>query len=567
VVKVPTCVTGGYTTYTCVCGSSYVGDHQEAYGHSYETVTVAPSCLEDGSMTHTCDICGDSYSQILAATGHKYETIVTKPTCESDGYTTYTCANCAHRYVTDEVLATGHDFQNGICDVCGAADPGSGSGTTPCVLIGDMNNWNETVNTMGGESIRTATLNLAPGTYQFKIKYGNKAYGNDGIIVDTTDSTSTDGWLMNTEGGKCTLVASGGHYRFTFDPQTCLMRVVFLDNETEDDTVHEAVITLNSMTLLLEDEIHYKLYFKVANMTVSEADMGMIIWDQEPVIPTIYGGGTVIEGAAFNTVTGCYGVSSMGIPAKDMGDVKYMVVYAKQPGGDYVYSRVLQYSARTYCLNRVHNSTNENMRALCVALMNYGAEAQKYFAATTDYTYTELMNTGFEQYQDLVKPYSENLVNKAGAVGAAKAGVFGTTAKGFDRRSVSVSANGNFALNYYFVPSVAAEKVTLYYWTASQFAAVPVLTAENASGSMTMTRLNEQNEYWTCIDGIAAKEIDQTIYVCGVYEVDGVTYSTGVIPYSIATYCVNKASGESEIKAFARAMVVYGYHAKTYFGY
>lgn len=83
---------------------------------------------------------------------------------------------------------------------------------------------------------------------------------------------------------------------------------------------------------------------------------------------------------------------------------------------------------------------------------------------------------------------------------------------------------------------------------------------------MEMTRLSGRNEYWACIDGIAAKEIDQPIYVCGVYEVDGVMYSTGVIPYSVATYCVNKASGESAIKYFAEAMVVYGYHAKTYFG-
>lgn len=208
-----------------------------------------------------------------------------------------------------------------------------------------------------------------------------------------------------------------------------------------------------------------------------------------------------------------------------------------------------------------------DMRALCVALMNYGAEAQKYFAATTDYTYTELMNVGFEQYQDLVKPYSSNLVEKVGTVGASKAGIFGTTVNGFDKRAVSVSANGIFALNYYFTPSFAAEKVTLYYWDATQFASVATLTAENASGSKEMTLLNGQNEYWACIDGIAAKEIDQTIYACAVYEVDGVTYSTGVIPYSVATYCVNKASGESKIKAFAEAMVVYCYHAKTYFNY
>ena len=78
--------------------------------------------------------------------------------------------------------------------------------------------------------------------------------------------------------------------------------------------------------------------------------------------------------------------------------------------------------------------------------------------------------------------------------------------------------------------------------------------------------VESSGSYIVTTHGIAAKEIDQPIYVCGVYEVDGVMYSTGVIPYSVATYCVNKASGESAIKYFAEAMVVYGYHAKTYFG-
>jgi hypothetical protein len=255
----------------------------------------------------------------------------------------------------------------------------------------------------------------------------------------------------------------------------------------------------------------------------------------------------------------------MGIPAKNMGDVKYMVVYAKQPGGGYLYSRVLQYSAKTYCLNRVQKSENENMRAVCVALMNFGAEAQKYFAATTDYTYTTLMNVGFEEYQYLVKAYDSDLLNLPTSVDAAKAGIFGTTANGFSARSVSMSADGTFAPNYYFTPSVEVDGVTFYYWTAEQYASVSQLTAANASGTMEMSAGAVANKYWACLDGIAAKDMDQTIYACGVYEVDGVTYTTGVIPYSIARYCMNKVSAGSEIQDFAAATAVYGYHAKCYF--
>jgi hypothetical protein len=227
---------------------------------------------------------------------------------------------------------------------------------------------------------------------------------------------------------------------------------------------------------------------------------------------------------------------------------------------------VLQYSAKTYCLNRLEKSSNDKMRALCVALMNYGAEAQKYFAATTDYTYTELMNAGLEEYQYLVTEYREDLLDTVGTITAEKAGSFGTTANGFTKRSVSMSAGGSFSLNYYFTTPSQVDGVTFYYWTARQYVQVSQLTAENASGCVEMIPTATANTYWASYEGIAAKEMDKTIYACGVYQVDGVTYTTGVVPYSLATYCVKKVASGSEIRDLAAAMAVYGYHAKTYFG-
>ena len=287
---------------------------------------------------------------------------------------------------------------------------------------------------------------------------------------------------------------------------------------------------------------------------------------KDGLVALVIGGGTVIEGATYVPATGQYGISTMGIPAKNMGDLKYMVVYAKLPGGHYVYSKVLQYSARIYCMNRVEKSGNDKMRALCVALMNYGAEAQKFFASTTDYTYTQLMNEGFESYQYLVADYSDDLLQMPGGVSAEKTGVFGTTVNGFSSRSVSMSADGILALNYYFTTSRAVDKVTFYYWTAEQYNAVTELTAANASGSKEMALTATENQYWASFDGIAAKDMDRVIYACGVYEIDGQTYSTGVIAYSLAKYCANRANAAGEFQSVAAATAVYGYHAKIYFG-
>ena len=49
---------------------------------------------------------------------HKYNSVVTEPTCTEKGYTAYTC-ECGHSYVDDYVDALGHNYKNGVCDICG----------------------------------------------------------------------------------------------------------------------------------------------------------------------------------------------------------------------------------------------------------------------------------------------------------------------------------------------------------------------------------------------------------------------------------------------------------------
>jgi hypothetical protein len=205
------------------------------------------------------------------------------------------------------------------------------------------------------------------------------------------------------------------------------------------------------------------------------------------------------------------------------------------------------------------------LKATCVALMNYGAAAQEYFAATTDYTYDTLMNADFAQYQNLVVEYSEDLLAPRGSVDAAKAGTLGTKVNGFTKRSVSMSADGDFSLNYYLTTDKAVDKVTFYYWTADQYNSVDTLTLRNASGSKEMVLTDGTNRYWANVSGIAAKDIDKTVYACGVYEIDGVTYSSGVFSYSIGYYCTSKAAGTDEVvKPFAKAIAVYSYHARIF---
>ncbi len=100
----------------------------------------------------------------------------------------------------------------------------------------------------------------------------------------------------------------------------------------------------------------------------------------------------------------------------------------------------------------------------------------------------------------------------------------------------------------------------MYYWDAATYASVDVLTAENATGTITMK--SDGSSWYATVEGIAAKAIDETIYVAGFYNSNGVAYPTSVIAYSLGAYCKSVAAkGE----AFGAATAVYGYYAKAYF--
>jgi hypothetical protein len=55
-VTEPTCTEGGYTTYTCACGDSYVDDETDPLGHDFCDWALT----EPGVETRTCSRCGET---------------------------------------------------------------------------------------------------------------------------------------------------------------------------------------------------------------------------------------------------------------------------------------------------------------------------------------------------------------------------------------------------------------------------------------------------------------------------------------------------------------------------
>lgn len=115
-------------------------------------------------------------------------------------------------------------------------------------LRGDFNDW-ESVNEMLAEensSYVTTTLELEEGTYSFKIqnKASSKWYGNNGVIEDSTGSTS---WSMHQSADDATLKASGGTYIFIFDTDEKRLTVNYFPkgvdpNEPINPTIEEYTV-------------------------------------------------------------------------------------------------------------------------------------------------------------------------------------------------------------------------------------------------------------------------------------------------------------------------------------
>ena len=124
VVTAPTCTAKGYTTHTCACGDSYIDNYIDALGHDrIHHAAKAATCTEKGWAAYdTCSRCNYSTYKEIAATGHHHNAVVTAPTCTAKGYTTHTCA-CGDSYKDSYTNALGHNYANGKCTRCGAADP------------------------------------------------------------------------------------------------------------------------------------------------------------------------------------------------------------------------------------------------------------------------------------------------------------------------------------------------------------------------------------------------------------------------------------------------------------
>ena len=126
-VTKPTCLTEGFTTYTCSCGECYTKDYVSAVGHKTQLQNAKTAgCLTGGyTGDEVCTFCGKVFKQgsVIFALGHDPQPARVKaPTCNESGYTgDLICMRCGDMtQIGNTVAATGHKFFGGVCSVCGA---------------------------------------------------------------------------------------------------------------------------------------------------------------------------------------------------------------------------------------------------------------------------------------------------------------------------------------------------------------------------------------------------------------------------------------------------------------
>ncbi len=315
-------------------------------------------------------------------------------------------------------------------------------------------------------------------------------------------------------------------------------------------------------TVSFEGQIQMNIYFDAENVdSLGMDNLGLLTWTSAHPDGTIEDADAIIPGAYANGTR--YVVHTNGISAKNLGDTVYFKIYAKLADGSYVYTDMYSTSPRNYAMSILNNaSAGENIKALCAAMLNYGAAAQRYFG----YKSYSLMNSDLtEEHQALVLPYDETMMDSIVPVDSSKTENFLRSQGAFSSAYPKVSFEGAFSINYYFINTYDIDdSMTLYYWTEEDYAKADVLTEENATAVVPMNY--DDVHYWGSVPNIVARKMDSTVYAAATYTCEGEVFCTGVIAYSLGNYCESiAANANSDAQELASLTAVYGYYAEAYF--
>lgn len=351
------------------------------------------------------------------------------------------------------------------------------------------------------------------------------------------------------------------------------------------------------------DSVIYLNYYPVLDGFADYVDFGtaggVVIWDGDVDVtnrnqvqigaPNTH----TIPGMYYNEELGWY-VKTDEIFAKNIGDKCWLRVYVEVAPGVYDYGPAVWYSPENYCRDQLVNvtpgtDTLVSTKAVCAALLEYGAAAQRYF----DYNTDKMVNSGltnvrilnddgsttdisyadfYLQYLKYNSQYIDELDAATAAMSSTIAGNRGSISL---YKTASLDLQGAIKLNVYYsidtnVIDMSNASVKVYFWTEEQYKAA---TAENGalldystySAEMTEIEIEGKTYYTTKSDHILAKNLGGTVYFCCVAETENGVYRSGLGYYSPEAYIKDTMSYDSVHVDLVQRIAVYSEMARIRF--
>ncbi|MBE6924081.1 MAG: hypothetical protein E7466_02425, partial [Ruminococcaceae bacterium] len=226
-------------------------------------VASADKLFVPGGVELTITISKEGNTILLSYTtncAHSYTESVVDATCTEAGSKTFTCSSCGHSY-SETIPALGHNYVDGTCSVCGAADPNADG--VYYSLVGYIN----------GANYGCEDDYANPGAYKFvngtlKVTFDVDSY----VFVKTSDNANwylasaycTDTTCNFVIGGTEKLLVPGGvELTFTLvENADGSLTVSYVDSSAP---VVVPTLTLSYPTLAFEAEILYNAYFTVSD--------------------------------------------------------------------------------------------------------------------------------------------------------------------------------------------------------------------------------------------------------------------------------------------------------------
>ena len=104
------------------------GGHEEANNclhPDFEETVVEATCYADGEVCKVCKVCGYTSRSVLPAVHHQYgESVRVEGNCQNYGYYEFPCVNegCTEKIIEYDNVYGDHDYELGVCTLCGAVD-------------------------------------------------------------------------------------------------------------------------------------------------------------------------------------------------------------------------------------------------------------------------------------------------------------------------------------------------------------------------------------------------------------------------------------------------------------